>query len=315
MSDWLEATESSASMSALSERPIDGGVSSPGAGESEVLLDVDTVMFFNPLPGTRYVVYDAPPSTSFQTIFNAIAVGGSSIDEPKSELESLSYARERWWNGAGETPATGAGGFGVSRYFARPAYQEGETEASMRSVPDVVMPADPRDGVLFCQADAGGCPGDQRFGGTSFAAPLFAALMSLGHGMTVSSLYTLGEAPGVFHDAEAWAATSPTSGSARSTSPTCSPRRSRARRVRSAPRTRSRRRRGPCGHVDEPVAGAYAVAAAARRVRPANGSRPSHQRPVGAWGAKRMKAVSWWKGSAAFARIASRWCSPETPSA
>ncbi|HUN78560.1 MAG TPA: protease pro-enzyme activation domain-containing protein [Solirubrobacteraceae bacterium] len=272
VSDWLEGTESSANIGALSEVAVNGGVSTPGAGESEVLLDIDTVMYFNPLPGTSYVVYDAPPDTSFQTMFNtmlddgdtvisnswsqcedqtseaearsidsvlaqaeasgvtvvngtgddgstcldggantigvpsdsphAIAVGGSSLDEPKNELESLSYPGERWWNGAGETPATGAGGFGVSRYFARPAYQEELNESTMRSVPDVVAPADPRDGILLCQADAGGCPGDERFGGTSFAAPLFAAFASLGHGLTVSSLYTLGEAPGVFHDAE-----------------------------------------------------------------------------------------------------------------
>ncbi len=69
-------------------------------------------------------------------------------------------------------PPTGQGGFGVSKFFAAPAYQTG---SSMRSVPDVVVDADPAQGLLICQADDGGCPSPLRFGGTSMAAPEWAA--------------------------------------------------------------------------------------------------------------------------------------------
>jgi hypothetical protein len=271
VADWLSLGLSPASMSALSEVPVNGGVATPGPGEQEVLTDVDSVMYLNPLPGTQYVVYDAPPSTSFQTMFNAmlndgdtvisnswaqcenetsvadaqaidsilaqaeasgvtivngtgdhggtcldgaantisvpadsphaIAVGGTSMNAPQSAAQALGYPGEAWWNGASATPATGAGGFGVSRYFARPSYQDGLTSSAMRSVPDVAEVADPEDGLLICQADAGGCPTGQAVGGTSLAAPELAGLVSLGHGLDVSSLYTLQAVPGVFHNA------------------------------------------------------------------------------------------------------------------
>ena len=45
----------------------------------------------------------------------------------------------------------------------------------MRSVPDVAVDADPAQGLLICQADDGGCPSGLRFGGTSMAAPEWAA--------------------------------------------------------------------------------------------------------------------------------------------
>ena len=53
-------------------------------------------------------------------------------------------------------------------------------------MPDVVINADPKAGVVLCQADAGGCPNGLLYGGTSNAAPLWAAItpdlnQSLGH--------------------------------------------------------------------------------------------------------------------------------------
>src|SRR5438270_5087164 len=78
------------------------------------------------------------------------------------------------------------GGFGVSTYFPRPPYQNGLTTATGRSVPDVVAPADPAGGMQICQADNGGCPDGLLTGGTSLAAPEWAALVAdlnsaLGH--------------------------------------------------------------------------------------------------------------------------------------
>src|SRR5207302_3172606 len=78
-----------------------------------------------------------------------------------------------------ETPPTGAGGFGVSRYFSRPAYQNGFTTSLTRSVPDVSVNGDPAKGIEICQADAGGCPTGAQYGGTSLSAPLWAAFVAL----------------------------------------------------------------------------------------------------------------------------------------
>lgn len=56
--------------SRLSEVNVNGGVASPGPGEAEVLLDIDTVLGGAPL--STYVVYDAPQSTSFVQMFQAM---------------------------------------------------------------------------------------------------------------------------------------------------------------------------------------------------------------------------------------------------
>jgi subtilase family serine protease len=92
------------------------------------------------------------------------------------------------WN---DNPAEGAGGGGVSRYFAMPTYQSsaapsvGVTAASVgapcvvpgglcRQVPDVAANADPGSGyVVFSEGTWGG------IGGTSAAAPLWGAMLAL----------------------------------------------------------------------------------------------------------------------------------------
>src|ERR1700689_125022 len=189
--DWLEVSSGGANFGQLSTVPVDGGVATPGPGESEVLLDVDTVMLLAALPATSYVVYDAPNGTSFGTMFSAMiddgdtvisnswsecedqmslsevqsidsvlqsaAAGGISVfngsgdsgttcldgspntigvpaDSPHATAvggstatpgPGYAYGTESWWDGAGDTPPTGAGGFGVSRFFSAPAYQNG----------------------------------------------------------------------------------------------------------------------------------------------------------------------------------------------
>lgn len=85
------------------------------------------------------------------------------------------YGSETWWDGTNATPPTGQGGFGLSRVFSRPSYQNGLNASAQRSVPDVTAPADPDQGHLICQADAGGCPTNLLYGGTSVAAPIWAA--------------------------------------------------------------------------------------------------------------------------------------------
>ncbi|HEX5124119.1 MAG TPA: protease pro-enzyme activation domain-containing protein [Rhodanobacteraceae bacterium] len=214
-----------------------------GSGESEVLLDIDTVLAI--APGANIAVYSAPFSgaTSFQTVFNAMIGGGVTIisnswaycedQTTLADVESIDsilqsaaasgisvfngsgdggstcldgsantigvpadaphgtavggtsantaagdiYAGETWWNSAAASPPGGQGGYGVSRFFARPAFQDGFTASAFRSVPDVAINADPATvGLMICQSAQGGCPSGLLYGGTSFAAPLWAAL-------------------------------------------------------------------------------------------------------------------------------------------
>ncbi len=256
------------------EVKLNGGAAL-GANQSEVLLDVDTILMV--APGADVTVYSAPftgPNVSFQTIFNrmlddgmtiisnswaycenqttladvqsidvifqnaaaagvsvfnasgdtgstclngspntvavpagaphATAVGGSSMTAGPGGT----WLDETWWDGAAATPPTGQGGFGTSRFFARPFYQEGVSAHAKRSVPDVVVNADPAaNGVPICQADAGGCPTPLVYGGTSIGAPLWAAFTALlneaqgaNFGFLNPYLYALADSD-AFHDA------------------------------------------------------------------------------------------------------------------
>ncbi|MDB5978781.1 MAG: hypothetical protein JWR07_5541 [Nevskia sp.] len=227
----------------VSEVPVNGGVATPGSGESEVLLDIQSVMSL--APDAKVVVYDAPfdgRATGYSAVFNAMIDGGVSVisnswascedqvtqadvqgidavlqtaaasgisvfngagdkgsscldggastisvpaDSPSATAvggtsfklgSGFTYGSETWWDGSHDTPPTGQGGFGVSKFFSRPSYQDGLNSSSMRSIPDVAVAADPANGgMLICQADNGGCPSGSLFGGTSLAAPIWAA--------------------------------------------------------------------------------------------------------------------------------------------
>jgi hypothetical protein len=259
----------------LSSVPINGGVKRSGSGESEVLLDIDTVLSLN--PWAKYAVYQAPLGTSFEEMFNrminnhdtiisnswaqcedqtspseakaidsvlaqaqasGVSVFNASGDSGRTCLDGspntvtvpadsphaisvggttpifgrgMSYGGERWWGAGKSNPPTGQGGFGVSRYFSAPPYQEGFTSARGRSVPDLSINADPRAGLEHCQADAGGCPDGSIGGGTSMAAPEMAALtgkleeiVQKNLHVEPPTLYQLERArPGAFHSAKA----------------------------------------------------------------------------------------------------------------
>jgi len=258
----------------LSTVSVNGGVASPGSGEPEVLLDIDTIM--TQAPGAKVVVYEAPfngQASSYTAVFNAMINNGvtiisnswASCEDQVSQAEAegidsvlqaaaasgisvfngtgdngstcldgsaetisvpadsphatavggtsfqfgpgYTYGSETWWDGSMNTPATGQGGFGVSRYFSQPSYQQGLSGASMRSVPDVAVLADPADGVIICEADAGGCPTGELNGGSSLAAPewaAFAALINQAQGKNLgsfnASVYPFA-ATGAFHSA------------------------------------------------------------------------------------------------------------------
>lgn len=107
---------------------------------------------------------------------HATAVGGTSVEFGAGGT----YASETHWNGTAATPPHGEGGYGVSRFFPRPSYQNGFHPNPNRSVPDIALSSDPAAGGLYlCEADAGGCPTGLLYGGTSVSAPFMAAFTAL----------------------------------------------------------------------------------------------------------------------------------------
>ena len=100
---------------------------------------------------------------------NVVGVGGTTLNVGSGSV----YQSESAWsnsNGSG-------GGGGISSQFKRPSYQTGTnlTNAN-REVPDVSADADPNTGYsVYCAVSAAGCGGWLTVGGTSAAAPLWAA--------------------------------------------------------------------------------------------------------------------------------------------
>lgn len=131
------------------------------------------------------------------------------------------YASEQVWNE--RTIKNGASGGGLSRVWNMPSWQQGPGVANaystgFREVPDVSLNADPQTGYdVYCTA--GGCNGAGwlAMGGTSAAAPVWAAMVALANEASIKangfltgflnpSLYTINHgAPGTsyataFHD-------------------------------------------------------------------------------------------------------------------
>jgi len=108
---------------------------------------------------------------------NVISVGGTYL----SIRADGSYLDEAGW----EEPLGGSGGGGgLSQYHERPAWQVGagvDNAASngMRQVPDVAGPADPASGFLVTYTEPGEGLVSGQVGGTSAAAPFWAASMLL----------------------------------------------------------------------------------------------------------------------------------------
>ncbi len=151
---------------------------------------------------------------------------------------AIQYIPEETWNDTqqnisnGVTPAIAAGGGGASIFFTKPTWQTGTGVPAdgQRDVPDLAFSASANhDGYLICSQDyftsqgqsltscAGGSNGPFRasdgqslavVGGTSAAAPSFAAILAIinqatkstGSGNINSVLYPLAATPNVFHD-------------------------------------------------------------------------------------------------------------------
>lgn len=141
----------------------------------------------------------------------------------------LSYTPEVTWNESSGTLGLAAGGGGASAIFPRPSWQTapGTPAGSARLLPDIALQASIQDpGFLFCTDDAAFlgssdpglvCSGGLRNlygqytvgGGTSFSAPIFAAMVAIlsqttnqaAQGNINPLLYqTASIAPSVFHD-------------------------------------------------------------------------------------------------------------------
>ncbi len=91
---------------------------------------------------------------------NVIACGGTNLSCP-NRIYDLSTVESAWTDGGG----------GISRYFAKPAYQP--LSGNKRQTPDVASVADPATGVLYIV-------GGQQvvYGGTSVAAPTIAGFLA-----------------------------------------------------------------------------------------------------------------------------------------
>lgn len=95
--------------------------------------------------------------------------------------EDGTYFDEAGW----EEPLSGnGGGGGLSTHYEQPPWQQGAGVANsssngMRQVPDVAGPADPASGFLIIYTESGGGRVSGQVGGTSAAAPFWAASMAL----------------------------------------------------------------------------------------------------------------------------------------
>jgi kumamolisin len=105
----------------------------------------------------------------------ALAVGGTTLKVSGQAIQS-----EVVWNGGPRATADGAGGGGVSSALPLPSWQDGIVPPSVnpghatgRGVPDVAAVADPRTGYYVRSSGQSGVAG-----GTSAAAPLWAALIA-----------------------------------------------------------------------------------------------------------------------------------------
>lgn len=135
------------------------------------------ISVFNASGDTGSTCLNGSPSTAAVPASSpsATAVGGTSLTLGPGFV----YKSETYWDGTAGAPPTGQGGFGTSQFFSRPGYQDGQNGGPMRSVPDVVVNADPLSGLVICAKDLGGCPTGALYGGTSSAAPTWAAFAAL----------------------------------------------------------------------------------------------------------------------------------------
>ena len=138
----------------------------------------------------------------------ALAVGGTTL---QANRKTGAYIGETAWNIPPSAGGPRAGGSGFSRLFPRPAYQNGIAAiGTTRGVPDVAADADPRTGMAVAIHSGGRNDVLIGGGGTSVAAPLWAAVIALANqhagrnlGFINPALYRIGHSTHyhqAFHD-------------------------------------------------------------------------------------------------------------------
>ena len=209
---------------------VDGGVSTPGSGNSEVCLDIEMVMSMAPGVSTIYV-NQAPNPSPWVDLLNRMATdnlakqlscswgGGSPDPTAEAIFQQMAAQGQSFFNASGDSDAfTGAIGFpaespsitqvgattlstsgaggsyvsetvwnwgggegssgGISTTYSIPSWQQGismsanQGSTTLRNIPDVAFVGD-NVYVRYNNGSSG------NFGGTSCAAPLWAALTAL----------------------------------------------------------------------------------------------------------------------------------------
>ena len=170
----------------------------------------DTGAASNPCPGGA-----AFPSVKGVNLLDSdpltLAAGGTSLQASRA---TGAYASETVWNTPpGQSPlgfSLSSGG-GFSQVFPRPAYQDGVAGiGATRGVPDVAADADTDTGMAMALSDGGQSYILAGTGGTSAAAPLWAAVIALADqyagrplGFVNPAIYRIGRSPAyhqAFHD-------------------------------------------------------------------------------------------------------------------
>ncbi|MFT4112826.1 protease pro-enzyme activation domain-containing protein [Silvibacterium sp.] len=168
-----------------------------------------------------------PASSAYATAIGGTEFSGDTSDASEywesasgSDVvtSALKYIPEEAWNDDSSSDGLAATGGGVSTLITKPSWQTGVTgipSGSYRYVPDVSLDAsNEHDPYLYCSSDTedtgitGSCSNGFRdssddyltaAGGTSFGAPIFAAMLAItnqklnstGQGVVNSTLYTL----------------------------------------------------------------------------------------------------------------------------
>lgn len=122
--------------------------------------------------GTTQLSVDFPSSCPYVT-----AVGGTTLICP-SKTTYDSSTKETVWNDGFLNGAFSATGGGVSAYYTKPDYQQTvqlSNDNNYRHVPDIAFNSDPDTGlILYLNGQLQG-----GWGGTSMAAPMFAAYLAI----------------------------------------------------------------------------------------------------------------------------------------
>jgi subtilase family serine protease len=108
---------------------------------------------------------------------NVVAVGGTNLVAG----DDGTYISESGWGDGTTSGNDGGGGGGISKYEAEPAYQKGVVTQSTtkRTVPDLAFDADPESGVDVVDSYDSATSPWMVIGGTSLAAPLWAAVVAI----------------------------------------------------------------------------------------------------------------------------------------